>query len=426
MRLQLHDGDRIGIVGGGPAGSFAALHLLEAARAKDLSLHVTIFEPRDFQRPGPAGCNRCAGVLSHRLLAGLATLDISLPEEVIQAQIKRYAVHFGDDKVEVKQPDPQRRIISVYRGGGPRLQVGEPPASFDAFLLSQACQRGAHHKQERVREVSYEQRPIIHTREGDYQVEFLVLATGVNSKSPLAPTFAYQPPRTRVMVQNEIMMPEQTSDNQIEAFFDDIPGLLFGATIPKGHYLTLSLLGNDLRLEDIDTFSTQHNFHLNQQEQNRLCACTPRIAVSMARGFWGDRWVAVGDAAVTRLYKDGIGSAFYTAQQAMITAVQHGISARDFAQYYMPMCRTIHHNNRYGRYLFRIWQITLRVPAIRASWAQAIRAEAALPPPQKVHNRILWGMLTGDESYRDLFWLAFSFNSAFPLLRNIISQTIPL
>lgn len=40
MNLQLTNGSQVCIVGGGPAGSFAALHLLKLAREKDLDLQV--------------------------------------------------------------------------------------------------------------------------------------------------------------------------------------------------------------------------------------------------------------------------------------------------------------------------------------------------------------------------------------------------
>ena len=67
MDQRLSDGSRVCIVGGGPAGCFAALHLLDQAEKQGLRLEVLIFEPRDFNRPGPSGCNRCAGILSSHL-----------------------------------------------------------------------------------------------------------------------------------------------------------------------------------------------------------------------------------------------------------------------------------------------------------------------------------------------------------------------
>ena len=79
MDQHLANGSRVCIVGGGPAGSFAALHLLDQAARHGLQLEVLIFEPRDFTRPGPTGCNRCAGILSSRLIAGVEALGVILP-----------------------------------------------------------------------------------------------------------------------------------------------------------------------------------------------------------------------------------------------------------------------------------------------------------------------------------------------------------
>jgi hypothetical protein len=122
--------------------------------------------------------------------------------------------------------------------------------------------------------------------------------------------------------------------------------------------------------------------------------------------MFGPRWVAVGDASVVRLYKDGIGSAFYTAQRAMAVAVERGISEQEFAAAYAPFCRSVAADNRYGKLLFRMWGLILRTPELLHSWIYAIRQESNLPPERRIHQRILWGMFTGEESYRTLFWLA--------------------
>ncbi|RME80294.1 MAG: hypothetical protein D6775_16595 [Caldilineae bacterium] len=420
MTLQLQPGARVGIVGGGPAGSFAALHLLKLARQQKKPLEVLIFEPRDFRRPGPAGCNRCAGVLSYRLQQGLAQLDLTLPAPVIQAEIQAYAIHLHGNSLRIERPDPSRRIVSVYRGGGPRLLQDGPSASFDDFLLSCAVEQGAIRVAERVKRVTPADRPCIHTRSQAYPVDLLVIATGINSQAPLAPEFGYVPPSSAVMAQDEFLLPEEWPRDRVDAFFEFPPGLIFGAVIPKGRYLNISLLGEGLRLDAVEAFAEEHGLaQMLHPASGSLCGCTPRIATGMARHFFGDRWVTVGDAAVTRLYKDGIGSAYHTARVAMTTAMTMGISRRAFARGYLPYCRAVRKDNRYGQILFRLWKLTMGIAPLIHAWQEAIRLEAALPAPQKVHTRILWGMLTGDEPYRQLFWLSLTPGSLISLFRGL-------
>lgn len=421
VRSRLSDDDRVCIIGGGPAGSFAALHLLELARKQGLKLEVQIFEPRDFSRPGPGGCNRCAGILSSRLLLGLDNLGLKLPQDVIQAELKTYSARLGGEVLQIKQPDPRRRIVSIYRGGGPRLLHGEAPASFDGYLLDQACARGAQHISHRVRRVTGARRPVIHTAYGQTSADLLVLATGINSRSPLSSDFGYRPPRTEVMAQDEILRPPDWPDDQVCAFFQKPPGLTFGALIPKGRYLNISLLGKDFTRDTVEDFIEAQglNAELLFNSSSSLCGCTPRVAVSPARGYFGHRWVAVGDAAVTRLYKDGIGSAFYTAQTAMQVAVKHGISYNAFRKGYLPFCRRVARDNLYGRLLFRLWNLVLRTHHLMRYWQHTIRLEMATPLEQRIHTRILWGIFTGDEPYRDLFWLSLSLAALRDLIRGM-------
>ena len=67
---RLKDGDIVAIVGGGPAGSFTALHLLQRAHHRGLHLNVLIFERRLATGKSNVkyeGCPQCAGGISPRL-----------------------------------------------------------------------------------------------------------------------------------------------------------------------------------------------------------------------------------------------------------------------------------------------------------------------------------------------------------------------
>ncbi len=429
--LKLQDGSRIAVIGGGPAGSFFALHALARARQRGLSIQIVIFEPKDFTRRGPTGCNKCAGILSSRLVHNLETLDLALPPEVIMGEIKAYVLHLGGGAVEIRQPEPWRRIVSVYRGAGPRLGNLPASVSFDNWLLSQAQQRGAQVIRERVTEVRMGDRPLIIAQDSSLSCDLVVLATGVNSRPVRMPDLSYVPPATEIMSQDELAIANMTHDHRVHVYTGQPAGTLFGGLVPKGTYVNVSLLGHKLSKDVVGKFLEADGVQkLLATNPGRLCGCNPKIAVSMARDFYADRFVAVGDAAVTRLYKDGIGSAFLTAGQAARVALEMGISAETFRQGYEPFCRGIDRDNRIGRLLFSLWEgTTLSSRRIGQAWLHALMAEERLPPERQHCRRAIWGMFTGDDSYRNIARQAFHPVASFRLfvgyLRTILQAGQP-
>ncbi len=102
--LVLDNGSRIAVIGGGPAGSFFSFFALDMAVRKGLDIEVDIYEPRDFSRPGPAGCNMCGGIVSESLVQNLAVEGISLPPSVVQRGIDSYVLHLDDGSVHINMP----------------------------------------------------------------------------------------------------------------------------------------------------------------------------------------------------------------------------------------------------------------------------------------------------------------------------------
>ena len=214
---------------------------------------------------------------------------------------------------------------------GPQDAQGGQASSFDGYLLDKACARGAKWIQARAISVSGNEKPIVHTAQETFPTDLVILATGVNSRPPMDESFGYKPPPTETMAQDEFLLPQGWPTDLVSAYFQKPAGLAFGALIPKGRYVNISLLGRGLGTKAIRDFIEAHE--LNQDlpmATGSLCGCTPRIAVGSAARYFGDRWVAVGDAAITRLYKDGIGAAFSTAEKAVHTALSIGISEADF------------------------------------------------------------------------------------------------
>ncbi len=425
MSIRLQNGSRVCIIGGGPAGSFSALHLLRLAQEHGIHLDVLIFEPRDFcAGAGRESCKGCAGILSAGMVRNFSGLNITLPPQVIQAELRAYVVHVYGQVTAIEQPDPQRRILSVYRGTGPRLHQGEPCASFDGYLLAQACERGAQLIPHRARLVEWDQGPVVQTAHESFRADLVVLASGVNSRPPLGPAFGYQPPATAVMAQEEVPRPENWPDYKVAGFFGQPKGVAFGAIVPKGPYLNVSLLGQEETASDV-----VRRFYESQEQSlgrffpaapQSLCSCTARIAVGPARVYFGDRWVAVGDAAVSRLYKDGIYSAFLTSGAAMRTAVEEGIARQDWRHAYSPFCRGMATDNAYGELLFKLSLRAMQNSLVACACVECIRSEANWPVDRRIFSRLMWGMLTGDEAYRDLFWLALKPRAMMGLSRELI------
>jgi len=143
-RLALSDGSRVGVIGGGPAGTFFTHFLLRLAAAVDLDVAVDIYEPRNFAYQGPAGCNHCGGIVSESLVQLLATEGINLPPSIVRRGIESYVLHMDIGNVRIETPLHEKRIAAVFRGNGPR--VSEPigaSGSFDGYLLELAASSGA-------------------------------------------------------------------------------------------------------------------------------------------------------------------------------------------------------------------------------------------------------------------------------------------
>ncbi len=118
--LKLNNGNRVAVIGGGSAGSFFSYFLLEMADRVRINLYVDVFKPRDFDIPGPRGCNMCAGVLPESLVQSLATEGINLPTNVVQHGLDTNMLHMDVGSIRIKTPQQEKRIATTFRGIGPR------------------------------------------------------------------------------------------------------------------------------------------------------------------------------------------------------------------------------------------------------------------------------------------------------------------
>lgn len=435
--MTLEDGSRIAVIGAGPAGSMFSHFFLNMAETVGLSVDVDIFEPRRFCHRGPAGCNHCGGIVSESLVQRLATEGIRLPDCVVQRGIESYTLHTDVGDVEIATPLQEKRIAAIYRGNGPRSSEPVDTQSFDGYLLDLARNRGARVIPRLVTDVRRnEDLMTVHCADQfSDSYELVVVATGINSRlmemlENETAEFA-RPTRTKTFICEFHLgrdVIRETFGPSMHVFLLDIPRLEFAALIPKGDYVTLCLLGDDIDENLIDTFFRSPEVRDRFPGgviPGHVCHCYPRINISAATPVYGDRLVLIGDSGATRLFKDGIGAAYRTSKAAAKTAVFHGVSAEDFKNYYAPLCRRIENDNRVGKLVFTFASLVQKSRfARRGILNMAANEQQQVDGPRRMSG-VLWDLFSGSASYTDVFLRTLHPAHVGALLWNLVAANLP-
>jgi flavin-dependent dehydrogenase len=413
---KLEDGGRVAVMGGGPAGSLFSYFLLNMAQIAGLDLHVDIYEPRDFSLAGSAGCNMCAGIISETLIQMLAIEGINLPPGVVQRGMDTYILHTHVGRARLETPNLEKRIGTVFRGAGPKGIKDSEWISFDGFLLEQAIQKGAHLIRKRIEEVERVDGGVqVSSRGGESQrYDLLAVATGVNTNALRlfrALGTGYREPIVTTTFGREYFLGKENIDrymgeHTIHYFLLNLPGMDFAAIVPKGNYVSVVLLGEDLKKETFDAFlntpEVRDAMPPGWQPEGFVCHCAPRINLTGAIHPYSERMVFLGDSGISRLYKDGMGAAYRSAKYAAATAVFHGIGEEDFHQHYWHSCQAMEFDNRIGKFIFGIvGQIKPRRFAISGVVRMA-SGELQKKVSQRRMSKILWDMFTGSAPYREI------------------------
>jgi flavin-dependent dehydrogenase len=414
-RLHLADGSRVSVVGGGPAASFFSYFLLELAETAGLDLEVDIFEPRHFNRCGPAGCNHCGGIISESLVQLLATEGIDLPPSVVQRGIDSYVLHSDVGVVRIDTPLKEKRIAAVFRGNGPRDAPLCDLESFDNYLLNLAIKRGARVVRKLVSGIEWESGypHVQHPDRSAERYDLVAIGAGINSNLLTvleASASGYRPPQTTMTYICEFSMPQeiiqQYLGTSMHVFLLDLPRLEFAALIPKGDVVTMCMLGdhidNDLVSSFLNAPEVRECFPPGADLPPQVCNCSPLINVRGAAQPFGDRLVFIGDSGVTRLYKDGIGAAYRTAKAAATTAVFEGVSAEDFSGRFWRVCRDISFDNALGKVVFGVNQILKKRRFSRRAIFRMTALEQQSEQAPRHMSQVLWDLFTGSAPYREV------------------------
>ena len=432
----LQDGSRIAVIGGGPAGSFFTYFALDFAERLGMEISVDIYEPKDFNCAGPKGCNNCGGIVSESLIQSLSTEGVVLSSDVIRRGIESYTLHLEQGSTVIETPFQEQRIAAMFRGIGPLSANAEDGDSFDNYLLDLCRKSGAKIIHDRVTSAIRTADGVTLKTKGEQKARYdlVVGAVGLNPKTldifkSICPSF--EPPETAKTYISEFRMEPEVIDqyfgNSMHVFLLNLPHIKFGALIPKGCFVTLVLLGNDIDKEIAKSF-------VDSEAVSRLfppgidldeitpCKCFPTINVKGARLAYDDRVVLVGDSASSKLYKNGIGAAYITGKAAANTAVFNGISAAAFKRYYQPVCTRLENDNKLGRFIFSVTTIIQRSRLLKSAMLGMVISEQKKENQKRRMSSILWDTFTGSANYSNIFFRFLNPLLLIPLIWHIIKS----
>lgn len=412
----LEDGNHVAVIGGGPAGSFFAIHLLREAKQRNRHIDVTLIEKKALWEPTPAqrparACNYCAGAISPRLHARLERIGILIPDQLTGQVFSHIWIH-GSWKNFPLRILPEQKMYSVFRGTLPDDR-NAPSGGFDHFILKTALEAGARAIAGEVLGIRQtpSAKPIltIKAAKGEQytlETDFAVIATGVNvcpgkphreselfkSYRKINPRFI--PPETRRALIFELKPGrdylKKYMDREIYFIISGSGKLMFDhiALVPKGEYLTVALVGDCVdraslpretaKLRDIFlSLRPIRNIlpQITSQTPPLSCTCYPNLAFGASKAPFGHRTAVIGDAAGARLYWDGLFSAFVAAQALAETAMTRGIDKRSLSNGYGPMVEWLARDIRYGKMVFKSMELAFGSPFLSRVMYQAFATE---------------------------------------------------
>lgn len=438
-RLILKNGSRIGVVGGGPAGSFFSYFALEEAQKVGINIEIDIYEPKDFSRSGPPGCNHCGGIVSETLVQQLKTDGIVLPEQVIRRTIETYTLHLEQGLAVIDNLGVDQRIISMFRGSGPLGPNGTGQTGFDAYMLDLCKQKGARLLVEKVVDAEREPDGIaLITRKSRQKYDLVVGAVGLSPKTlslfkKLVPDFI--PPKTAKAYISEFYLGQDVISrnfgNSMHVFVLNLPGIKFGALIPKGNFVTLVLLGTGVTTEIADRFLHAEAVR-NCFPEGVLptpvnsCLCFPMINIGNAKSPYADRVVLIGDSSSSKIYKNGIGAAYLTGKAAAEAAVANGISVQDFRTSFQPTCSKLDRDNAAGKLIFFITTVIQKWSFLKKVLFRMVVKEQEKEKGRREMSMMLWDTFTGSAPYLNILLRGLNPLLWFRLFGNIVIHIFSL
>ena len=322
---------KVVILGGGPAGAACSIALHRLAQQMGRQIQITIVEGKEFA--GERHYNQCVGVLSPPLTSLMEEeLGVPFPQHLSRREIHGYILHTDQEQITLEGDDQPSLALR-------RVQ-------FDEYMLGAARDRGVQVLPARAVDLEFhEDSVIVYTESTPLQADVVVGAFGLDegSAAMFARHSAYRPPYALSSVVTKFHPGDaamETFGSFIHAFLPRHPEIEFGGITPKGNHLTINIAGKfvDTRLMESFLQLPEVTQVLPEVDRTNLLNVKDlrffkgRFPSSLAHGYYGDRYVMIGDAAgLVRAFKGkGVTSAITTGILAAQTILHSGISVRAF------------------------------------------------------------------------------------------------
>jgi flavin-dependent dehydrogenase len=346
----LSQGSRVVIIGGGPGGTACALALHRLAGEMGVKIQITLIEGKQFI--DEKHYNQCVGVLSPPLPSLLEEdLGVVFPLNLCQIEIQGYVLHSSGEQIQL---DGDEEASYALR----RVQ-------FDQYMLEMVKQHGINVFPARAVDLEFhDERVIVYTESLPLEADVVVGAFGMDegSASMFTRHTSYSPPQaidTLVTKFNPAPGEEANLNGYIHAFLLSNPRIEFGAVTPKCTHCTINIAGNSVDSPLMDNFIDHPSVRAvlpdvdreHPNGTNDLIYFKGRFPRSLARSYYGDRYVMIGDAAgLVRAFKGkGVTTAVMTGIRAAETILKHGFSRQSFHQHYRTANQDIIQDLPYGR-----------------------------------------------------------------------------
>jgi len=417
---------KIAIIGGGPAGSFTCHFLNKFAKKKNKTISIHLYDYKCFTCQGKSSCNMCAGIIASTLVEHLEKEKIFLPDSVIKSEISGYQLHSKYNTVYFQRSD-QKKIYSVFRGQGP-LNFDGKISSFDQFLLDfNAKEKNVTIIHKKVTDIDFSYKDYVEIKAEDNVItkyDFVVGAFGVNTKIKNILKTGYKPPKTVKFLQLETQLPEdfiqRTYKGRVHMFPVYKNNIWFITLTPKWNFITVTVVGKNVKLKDVKSeILNNKNIknYLPGKELNIRCSCAPEVPVSFSKKPYSNRFLVVGDACVSRYFKNGIESAYQTAFFAADTIIDHGLTEKVINKWYYKRCKKQYRiDNLCGKILYLMHRVVYIHPLYTESQMVLAKKEQ-ITRVQARFSEILWDMFTGDKKYKAILKNAFHPNLVYSIVK---------